>query len=125
MINPVSFLVQEQEKLRSIEKKKEEVEKKSLDRKKEEVDEVQKLYVRLKQEQQRWDKECVARERLQVSLMLMFRVAHNLFRLTPFSLLSLVLMPWQLKKCVVVVLWHTKASSISFIYQLLIIPHPN
>ncbi|KAM7391311.1 hypothetical protein PAMP_022011 [Pampus punctatissimus] len=55
----------EQEKQRSIDKKKEEGEKKSAERKKEEVDEVQKLYVRLKQEQQRWDKECVAREKQQ------------------------------------------------------------
>ncbi|XP_030593764.1 rho guanine nucleotide exchange factor 28-like isoform X2 [Archocentrus centrarchus] len=55
----------EQEKQRSIEKKKEEVERKSLERKKEEVDEVQKLQVKLKQEQQRWDKECLAREKQQ------------------------------------------------------------
>ncbi|CAI5649720.1 unnamed protein product [Oreochromis niloticus] len=55
----------EQEKQRSIEKKKEEVEKKGLERKKEEVDEVQKLQVKLKQEQQRWDKECLAREKQQ------------------------------------------------------------
>ncbi|CAI5649740.1 rho guanine nucleotide exchange factor 28 isoform X3 [Oreochromis niloticus] len=53
------------EKQRSIEKKKEEVEKKGLERKKEEVDEVQKLQVKLKQEQQRWDKECLAREKQQ------------------------------------------------------------
>ncbi len=59
-IKPVSVVVQEQEKQRSIEKKKEE------------VHEVQKLHVKLKQEQQRWDKECVAREKQQVSLMLMF-----------------------------------------------------
>lgn len=64
--------MQEQEKHRSIDKKKEEVEKKGLERKKEEVDEVQKLHVKLKQEQQRWDKECLAREKQQVSLMLMF-----------------------------------------------------
>lgn len=55
----------EQEKQRSVEKKKEEVEKKGLERKKEEVDEVQKLQVKLKQEQQRWDKECLAREKQQ------------------------------------------------------------
>ncbi|TMS04037.1 Rho guanine nucleotide exchange factor 28 [Larimichthys crocea] len=55
----------EQEKHRSIDKKKEEVEKKGLERKKEEVDEVQKLHVKLKQEQQRWDKECLAREKQQ------------------------------------------------------------
>ncbi|XP_074495364.1 rho guanine nucleotide exchange factor 28-like isoform X3 [Sebastes fasciatus] len=55
----------EQEKQRSIDKKKEEVEKKGLERKKEEVDEVQKLHVKLKQEQQRWDKECLAREKQQ------------------------------------------------------------
>ncbi|XP_049907349.1 rho guanine nucleotide exchange factor 28-like isoform X2 [Epinephelus moara] len=55
----------EQDKQRSTDKKKEEVEKKGLERKKEEVDEVQKLHVRLKQEQQRWDKECLAREKHQ------------------------------------------------------------
>ncbi|XP_059193302.1 rho guanine nucleotide exchange factor 28-like isoform X2 [Centropristis striata] len=55
----------EQEKQRSIDKKKEEVEKKGLERKKEDVDEVQKLHVRLKHEQQRWDKECLAREKQQ------------------------------------------------------------
>ncbi|XP_071339594.1 rho guanine nucleotide exchange factor 28-like isoform X3 [Trachinotus anak] len=55
----------EQEKQKSIDKKKEEVEKKGLERKKEEVDEVQKLHVKLKQEQQRWDKECVVREKQQ------------------------------------------------------------
>ncbi|KAG8011833.1 Rho guanine nucleotide exchange factor 28, partial [Nibea albiflora] len=55
----------EQEKHRSVDKKKEEVEKKGLERKKEEVDEVQKLHVKLKQEQQRWDKECLAREKQQ------------------------------------------------------------
>ncbi|XP_040899034.1 rho guanine nucleotide exchange factor 28-like isoform X1 [Toxotes jaculatrix] len=55
----------EQEKQRSIDKKKEELEKKSFERKKEEVDEVQKLYSKLKQEQQRWDKECLVRERQQ------------------------------------------------------------
>ncbi|XP_047197079.1 rho guanine nucleotide exchange factor 28-like isoform X6 [Hippoglossus stenolepis] len=55
----------EQEKQRSLDKKKEEVEKKGLERKKEEVDEVQKLHMRLKQEQQRWDKECLVREKQQ------------------------------------------------------------
>ncbi|GAA6226441.1 rho guanine nucleotide exchange factor 28-like [Lates japonicus] len=55
----------EQEKQRSIDKKKEEVEKKGVERKKEEVDEVQKLHVKLKQEQQRWDKECLVREKQQ------------------------------------------------------------
>lgn len=48
------------------------MEKKGLERKKEEVDEVQKLQVKLKQEQQRWDKECLAREKQQVSFMLVF-----------------------------------------------------
>ncbi len=66
-----SALIQEQEKQRSVDKKKEEVEKKSLERKKEEVDEVQKLHVKLKQEQQRWGKECLTREKQQVNLMLM------------------------------------------------------
>ncbi|XP_068616933.1 rho guanine nucleotide exchange factor 28-like [Brachionichthys hirsutus] len=52
----------EQERQRTVDKKREDVEKKSLERKKEDVDEVQKLQVKLKQEQQRWDKECVVRE---------------------------------------------------------------
>ncbi|XP_075994725.1 rho guanine nucleotide exchange factor 28-like isoform X2 [Genypterus blacodes] len=51
----------EQEKQRSGEKRKEEVE-----RKKDEVVEVQKLHGKLRQEQQRWDKECVAREKQQI-----------------------------------------------------------
>ncbi|XP_056232964.1 rho guanine nucleotide exchange factor 28-like isoform X2 [Seriola aureovittata] len=55
----------EQEKQKNIDKKKEEVEKKGLERKKEEVVEVQKLHVKLKQEQQRWDKECLVREKKQ------------------------------------------------------------
>ncbi|XP_060927608.1 rho guanine nucleotide exchange factor 28-like isoform X5 [Limanda limanda] len=55
----------EQEKQRSLDKKKDEVEKKGLERKKEEVDEVQKLHMRLKQEQQRWDRECLVREKQQ------------------------------------------------------------
>lgn len=69
-IKTVSVAIQEQEKQRSMDKKKEEVEKKGLERKKEEVVEVQKLHVKLKQEQQRWDKECLAREKQQVSLTL-------------------------------------------------------
>ncbi|CAG07823.1 unnamed protein product, partial [Tetraodon nigroviridis] len=57
---------QEQEKQRSADKKKEDVDKKILEKKKEEMDdEVQKLHVKLKQEQQRWDRECVAREKQQ------------------------------------------------------------
>lgn len=64
-------VIQEQEKQRGTDKKKEEVEKKSLERRKEEVVEVQKLHVKLKQEQQRWDKECVVREKQQVRLTLM------------------------------------------------------
>ncbi|XP_018528333.1 LOW QUALITY PROTEIN: rho guanine nucleotide exchange factor 28-like [Lates calcarifer] len=55
----------EQEKQRSIDKRKEEVEKKGVERRKEEVDEVQKLHMKLKQEQQRWDKECLVREKQQ------------------------------------------------------------
>lgn len=55
----------ELERQRSFEKKKEDVDKKSSERKKEEVDDVQKLHVKLKQEQQRWDKECLAREKQQ------------------------------------------------------------
>ncbi|XP_068166197.1 rho guanine nucleotide exchange factor 28-like isoform X3 [Antennarius striatus] len=49
------------ERQRTVDKKKDEIEKKSLERKKEDVDEVQKLQLKLKQEQQRWDKECVVR----------------------------------------------------------------
>ncbi|XP_034548917.1 rho guanine nucleotide exchange factor 28-like isoform X2 [Notolabrus celidotus] len=55
----------ELEKQRSFDKRKDEVEKKGLERKKEEVDEVQKLHVKLKQEQQRWDKECLVKEKQQ------------------------------------------------------------
>lgn len=55
----------DQEKQRSADKKKEETDKKGMERKREEVDEVQKLHAKLKQQQQRWDKECVARERQQ------------------------------------------------------------
>ncbi|XP_023814687.1 rho guanine nucleotide exchange factor 28 isoform X2 [Oryzias latipes] len=53
----------EQEKQRNIDKIKED--KKSVERKKEEVHEVQKLHAKLKQEQLRWDKECLAREKQQ------------------------------------------------------------
>uniref|UniRef100_A0A1A8FC86 Rho guanine nucleotide exchange factor (GEF) 28 n=2 Tax=Nothobranchius korthausae TaxID=1143690 RepID=A0A1A8FC86_9TELE len=53
----------ELEKQRSNDKMKEE--KKSLERRKEDVDEVQKLQTKLKHEQQRWEKECVAREKQQ------------------------------------------------------------
>ncbi|KAK7934414.1 hypothetical protein WMY93_005310 [Mugilogobius chulae] len=49
----------EQEKQKISDKKKEDVEKKK------EADEVQKLHLKLKQEQQRWDKECLAREKQQ------------------------------------------------------------
>lgn len=87
--------MQEQEKQRSIDKKKEEVEKKGLEKKKEEVDEVQKLHVKLKQEQQRWDKECLAREKQQVSLMLMVCVPCTCICLTSLAFLSVVLSPWQ------------------------------
>ncbi|XP_041643556.1 rho guanine nucleotide exchange factor 28-like isoform X2 [Cheilinus undulatus] len=55
----------ELEKQRSFDKKKEEIEKKGSERRKEDVDEVQKLHVKLKQEQHRWDKECQAREKQQ------------------------------------------------------------
>lgn len=66
--------MQEQEKPRIADKKKEEVDKKSLERKKEEMDdEVQKMHVKLKQEQQRWDRECVAREKQQVNILLFGR----------------------------------------------------
>ncbi|XP_049618117.1 rho guanine nucleotide exchange factor 28 isoform X3 [Syngnathus scovelli] len=49
----------------AVEKRKEDVEKKATERKKEEVDEVHKLHVKLKLEQQRWDKKCVARDKRQ------------------------------------------------------------
>ncbi|XP_060894543.1 rho guanine nucleotide exchange factor 28-like isoform X1 [Labrus mixtus] len=55
----------ELEKQRSFDKKKEEVEKKGSERRKEEVEGVKKLHVRLKQEQQRWDRECLTREKQQ------------------------------------------------------------
>ncbi|XP_029366148.1 rho guanine nucleotide exchange factor 28-like isoform X2 [Echeneis naucrates] len=55
----------EQEKQRSTDKKKEEVEKKGFERKREEVDEVHKLHMKLKQEQQRWGKECLVRVKQQ------------------------------------------------------------
>nr|XP_057927173.1 rho guanine nucleotide exchange factor 28-like isoform X2 [Doryrhamphus excisus] len=55
----------DQERQKGTDKKKEDIEKKSLERKKEEVDEVQKLHLKLKHEQQRWDKECLAREKQQ------------------------------------------------------------
>ncbi|XP_029915546.1 rho guanine nucleotide exchange factor 28-like [Myripristis murdjan] len=55
----------EQEKQRSVDKRREELERKSLERKREDVDGVQKLHAKLKQEQQRWDKECLAREKQQ------------------------------------------------------------
>ncbi|KAM4616874.1 rho guanine nucleotide exchange factor 28-like [Polymixia lowei] len=55
----------EQEKQRSLDRRRDEAEKKSLERKRDEVDGVQKLHVKLKQEQQRWDRECLAREKQQ------------------------------------------------------------
>ncbi|XP_077456767.1 rho guanine nucleotide exchange factor 28 isoform X6 [Stigmatopora argus] len=55
----------EQEKLTTSDKKKEEVEKRGLERRKEEADGVHKLHVKLKQDQQRWDKECTARDKMQ------------------------------------------------------------
>lgn len=58
------FLSQEQEKQRNTDKVKEE--KKGLERKKEDADEVQKLQAKRKQELQRWEKECLAREKQQV-----------------------------------------------------------
>ncbi|XP_055776570.1 rho guanine nucleotide exchange factor 28-like isoform X2 [Salvelinus fontinalis] len=56
---------QEQEKQRSAEKKKEEVERMSVERRREEVEGIQKLQGRLRQDQQRWERECLARERQQ------------------------------------------------------------
>lgn len=72
-------MIQELEKQRSFDKKKDETEKKVSERKKEEVDEVQKLHVKLKQEQQRWDRECMVREKQQVSVMQMFLLICGLF----------------------------------------------
>lgn len=76
------------------------MEKKGLERKKEEVDEVQKLQVKLKQEQQRWDKECLAREKQQVSFMLVFFKIDFMF-LSHLSFQSLCL-------CFIIVWWGTK-----------------
>ncbi|KAJ3604582.1 hypothetical protein NHX12_029322 [Muraenolepis orangiensis] len=56
---------QDQEKQRSLERKREDAERKDSDRRREEVDGVHKLHVRLKQEQQMWDRECLAREKQQ------------------------------------------------------------
>ncbi|XP_056152814.1 rho guanine nucleotide exchange factor 28 isoform X2 [Lampris incognitus] len=56
---------QEQERLKSISRRREEAEKKSMERKREEGDGVQRLHTKLKQEQQRWDRECVIRDRQQ------------------------------------------------------------
>ncbi|CAL1614900.1 unnamed protein product [Knipowitschia caucasica] len=56
---PPPPLSTEQEKQKTSDKRKEDVEKKK------EAAEVQKLHLRLKQEQQRWDKECAAREKQQ------------------------------------------------------------
>lgn len=64
----VYSVIQEQEKQRSVDKRREELERKSLERKREDVDGVHKLHAKLKQEQQRWDKECLAREKQQVNL---------------------------------------------------------
>lgn len=62
------FLVdfQDLEKQRNADKMKEE--KRSLEMGKEDVDKVQKLQRKLKQEQQHWEKECVAKEKQQVGL---------------------------------------------------------
>lgn len=76
------------------------MEKKGLERKKEEVDEVQKLQVKLKQEQQRWDKECLAREKQQVSFMLVFFKIDFMF----LSHLSF----WSLCLCFIIVWCGTK-----------------
>ncbi|CAB1320271.1 unnamed protein product, partial [Coregonus sp. 'balchen'] len=59
---------QEQEKQQSAEKKKEEVERRSVERRREEVEGIQKLQGRLRQDQQRWERECLARERQQCHL---------------------------------------------------------
>ncbi|CAL8249153.1 unnamed protein product [Merluccius merluccius] len=56
---------QDQEKQRSLERKREDAEKKDSNRRREEVDGVHKLHARLKQEQQLWDRECLAREKQQ------------------------------------------------------------
>ncbi|CAL8345615.1 unnamed protein product [Lota lota] len=56
---------QDQEKQRSLERKKEDTERKDSDRRREELDGVHKLHARLKQDQQLWDRECLAREKQQ------------------------------------------------------------
>lgn len=58
----------EQEKQRCLSRKREELEKKSVEKRKEEVVEIQKLQAKLKQEQQRWDRECQARQKQQGEL---------------------------------------------------------
>lgn len=63
--------VQDQEKQRSLERRRrEDAERKEEpgrgDRRREEVDGVHKLHARLKQEQQMWDRECLARDKQQV-----------------------------------------------------------
>lgn len=52
------------------------------------MDEVQKLHVKLKQEQQRWDKECVVREKQQVRL-----ASLTLLCISSFPLLLIVTFP--------------------------------
>lgn len=109
-IKCLTVVIQEQEKQRSIDKKKEEVEKKGLERKKEEVDEVQKLHVKLKQEQQRWDKECLAREKQQVNLMPMFWVVLSSVSFCCSHLMTV----WHYTKTYVVFsVVHSEASPIS------------
>ncbi|KAM6965456.1 rho guanine nucleotide exchange factor 28-like [Aplochiton taeniatus] len=58
----------EPEKQRCLTRKREEFEKKSVEKRKEEVVEIQKLQAKLKQEQQRWDRECQARQKQQGEL---------------------------------------------------------
>lgn len=54
-------------------------EKRGLERRKDDVDEVQKLQIKLKQEQQHWEKECATREKQQVGLV-HFNTEHLVFR---------------------------------------------
>ncbi|XP_030225642.1 rho guanine nucleotide exchange factor 28 isoform X3 [Gadus morhua] len=56
---------QDHEKQRSLERKREDTERKDSDRRRDDVDGVHKLHARLKQDQQLWDRECLARDKQQ------------------------------------------------------------
>ena len=64
----VTHRLQDHEKQRSLERKREDTERKDSDRRRDDVDGVHKLHARLKQDQQLWDRECLARDKQQVRL---------------------------------------------------------